>query len=260
MDLATRPPVPDVPELWYHILAFLRGRTSDLKSLALVSRTFCSAAQSVLFYDIDLEPSRLEKEENDGSLISLKTEDFDAACRRLGAVLAESPHLVKYIRRLKVTLTSGVLAELSSMGLTSLRDIAINFLNYRVDEALVGALHDFIGLPSIRAVELGLDVSARIFSGPISHLTSLSFIRVRQFTPELESLPNSTGEGRPEIKTLVLHGSAALDDWLVHPKCPFNLTRLVDVDISVGVGRMSAKRLQLLHAARLTIERLTLVA
>ncbi|KAJ7445835.1 hypothetical protein FB451DRAFT_1412512 [Mycena latifolia] len=259
MDLINPTPALDVQELWYHILGFLRGRTSDLKNLALVSRAMCPAAQSVLFYDIDLEPRIVEKD----SMSNLTTQDFDASCRLLVAVLTKSPHLVKYIHRLKVTVTPDVLDQLCFVGLTSLRDIEIQFQNFRVDDSLIEPLQNLFSLPSIRRIELSSHVSPGLFSECVPHLTGLSFVCVHTFTPASVSIPVSRYARRPEIQTLLLAGSAPLDDWLVGPTCPFDFTRLVDVQIEVDIRRsrtMSTNLLRLLHTARSTIKRLTIAA
>ncbi|KAJ7445643.1 hypothetical protein FB451DRAFT_1568068, partial [Mycena latifolia] len=261
MDLINPTPAFDVQDLWYHILGFLRGRTSDLKNLALVSRAMCPAAQSVLFDDIDLEPPQFE----DDALIYLTTQDFDASCRRLGAVLTESPHLLKYIHSLKLTVTSDVLDQLCSMGLTSLRYIDIKFRNFRLDNSLIEPLQNLFSLPSIRRIEVTSHVSPGLFSKCAPHLTDLSFVCVHRFTPASGSILVSRNAGlrRPEIKTLQLVASAPLDDWLVGPTCPFDLTRLIDVQIEVAIGRsktMSTSLLRLLHTARSTIKRLTIAA
>ncbi|KAJ6570522.1 hypothetical protein DFH09DRAFT_1153728 [Mycena vulgaris] len=256
MDVTTRPPALDVQELWYHIIGFLRGMTPDLKTLALVSRAFCAPAQSVLFHAIDLQPNSYEYVTRTRG--GAGPEAFDAACRRLGAVLAESPHLAKYIHRLKVTLTADVLAQLCAMGLSSLQDIAIKFR--RADHSLIEPLQALIGLPSVRQVTLSSHVSSRVFCGRISHLTALAFYHIMDGSPpEAQDIRAP----RPEIKTLRLHNSVPVEHWLVGPACPFDLTRLVDVDIWVGYGprnTMNASLLHILDAARLTIERLTLLS
>ncbi|KAJ6557642.1 hypothetical protein B0H19DRAFT_1376314 [Mycena capillaripes] len=224
------PPTFDVQDLWFHITGFLHGRTRDLKNCALASRSLCLAAQSVLF------PS--------------------SACRCLAEVLKTSPHLRNRIRDLTVKIQSdpNILIQLD---LLCLQRISFHG-SERNHEAFIVPLQNLIELPSVREVEISNYLSTRIFSGNISHLNCLSFLRVTQISHSTSAL--EPGVARPEIATLRLAHSFIVDDWLVGPSSPFDFARLVDFQITdrYSLSNDNIRILELLNTARMTITRLTL--
>ncbi|KAJ7438656.1 hypothetical protein B0H11DRAFT_2254468 [Mycena galericulata] len=266
MDIPRRLPCLEVQEIWDHVISLLRGRTTDLKNCALVSTSLCGAAQPVLFHDIDLDPTRYIRAGETWDILPVPS-DFDAeasaACRRLGAVVAHSPHLIKHIRRLKIRIRSDpdVIVQLLAMGLTHLRDISFDA---NIHDLVIEPLQNLIGLSSVREVELFHRFSPGILSGCIQHLTTLSFSCVHDFDSKLRVPGLGTDLPRPQIGKLTAEASFHVEDWLVGPHCPFDLTRLVDVHVTVfgnGVSsKMGTSLRLLLKTARGTIERLQLAA
>ncbi|KAJ6577749.1 hypothetical protein B0H19DRAFT_1062332 [Mycena capillaripes] len=111
-----------VQELCDYITAFIQSPT-DLKSCALVSHTFTSSAQRLLFHDVILNAGVSGMDEihtqRDGG-------DEAAACRRFISVLHASPHLVPLVRRLRVGLEEVVVVQLSQIIFPNLRDIILH--------------------------------------------------------------------------------------------------------------------------------------
>ncbi|KAJ6557643.1 hypothetical protein B0H19DRAFT_119373 [Mycena capillaripes] len=258
------PPTFDVQDLWFHITGFLHGRTRDLKSCALVSRSLCPAAQSVLFRNIDVAPNYpIPPIVSDGKVSAA----YGPGGHSLVEVLTTSPHLRNYIHRLRIEIKSDphVLIQLGGMGFSSLRHFS--FLDQRktleTQEGLIKPLQNLIGLPTLREVGVIKYLSTRIFSGHISHLNRLAFDRVDYIS--LDGPTPEVGGARPEIAALRLEDSPVVDAWLVDSRCPFDFTRLVDVQIT---GRYPASDrhsssnpfVHLLQIARTTITHLALDA
>ncbi|KAJ7439904.1 hypothetical protein B0H11DRAFT_2293197 [Mycena galericulata] len=268
MDIPRRPPSLEVQEIRDHIISFLRGMTRDLKNCALVSTSLRGAAQSVLFHDIDLDPTRYIQGGLNGETLPAPS-DFDAeaaaACRRLGAVVAHSPHLIKHIRRLKIRICShpDVIVQLLAMGLTHLRDISLDAdLDADSHDLVIEPLQSLIGLPSVREVTVSNRSSPGMLSGRVHHLTAISFNFIRDFNVKLLAAQPDTDLPRPQITKLTAETSfmsSHVEDWLVGPRCPFDLTRLVDVHVA-GSGVMGTSLSLILKTARGTIERLQLAA
>ncbi|KAJ7493822.1 hypothetical protein FB451DRAFT_1491251 [Mycena latifolia] len=121
-------------QIVYHLMPVLhKSSQADLKSVALVCPTLCIAAQSQIFCDIDLDPWKLLVRRSFGSIpsseavLTLVLTSGVSSGRRLSAVLAASPHLLRHIRHLSVPGRSEILEIVSNMRIPLLRKIKISF-------------------------------------------------------------------------------------------------------------------------------------
>ncbi|KAJ7340014.1 hypothetical protein DFH08DRAFT_1082502 [Mycena albidolilacea] len=220
-----------MPELLDHILGFLHGDRTTLRSCATSSRVLTPVAQRHLFYWIT----------------SLKLQANYITPARLRVILAGSPHLAPLIPRVDLSISVEADAELASPTLDAARLL--------------------IGLPSVRRVEVigsyhHLRLLGRLLGDYTSQLKEIVFRHT--FVPQtladgdLPWPPAAKNSMCTRLTRLALVGSDSLMTWLVNEACPFNISHLVDVDVSGGIrGNGMHKHTQpLLEHARFTIQRL----
>ncbi|KAJ7694348.1 hypothetical protein B0H17DRAFT_1199219 [Mycena rosella] len=172
--------VLQIQELCDYIAHFLDGSCTDLKSCALVSPRLSSAAQRWLFRDVTLlrgcasidSPYPHHQRNSDGEA---------AACRRFCSVLAASPHLLPFVRRLRVTFShEAAVKQLSVVKFPNLAEVVFDRgLGACATQASLTAMADIIRLPSIRRVGLlqptfqKLRDFSRLFAACTPHFESL---------------------------------------------------------------------------------------
>ncbi|KAJ7694554.1 hypothetical protein B0H17DRAFT_1178558 [Mycena rosella] len=257
-SVALLPPGLPVQELWDQIIDLL-DQYRDLKSCALVSRSFRPRAQHQLFHHVTFKTA---------DCTSGVPGDKFAACLRLVSILVTSPHLQRHIRHISLPFSCEILAHVCGMRLSRLREI--EFLQTdncpSADDPSFGFAHDLIARPSVRRVRIDVrrwsfedgaglspSVLSRIFQSPAPHLQHLAFnlgnsrIRGAPATPQLACTH------RAQIKSLNIMFSPEIGDYLIHPACPFDLSRLEDVQIS---SSMTPAVEQVLEIGRFTIKRL----
>ncbi|KAJ6559737.1 hypothetical protein B0H19DRAFT_1145706 [Mycena capillaripes] len=250
-----------VQELCDYITAFIPS-PADLRSCALVSHTFASSAQRVLFHDVILDPGILDI--NDMRHLQLHRHET-AACRRFIAVLHASPHLIPLVRRLRVALDENVVQQLSQISFPLLQDIIFHRNLARTAEttndAICLAVAKMIALPSVR--RLGL------INAIFHDWQSFAKLCIDS-TPQLESLvlrcvnvmSHSLGQTplparRASIQQLQLLDRGA-PKWLLYPLSPFDFSQLTSVNLNIMV--MDQITVALIEGARSTITRLKLNA
>ncbi|KAJ7133678.1 hypothetical protein C8R43DRAFT_1022736 [Mycena crocata] len=272
MTVVRRPCPPLSQELWDQIVDFLRDDLRDLRSCALASRMMKSRVQHHIFQSVAfiIPPT--------SSPPGVTDYDSHAACRRLGATLARSPHLKSCIRRIHIPFCMDILPKVCGMGLPRL--ISIEFYpcgQHKPSTADIAqiSLFDFarqlLELPSIRAVQfqapqwrsynkdVRLQAMARLFQGPISHIQNLTVWSLKEvlFVPAVDTpihrqAPNTAQVQRARIRKLRLFFSPLMGEYLMNPACPFDLSQLSDVEIidfaptigeALEAGRLSIKRL-----------------
>ncbi|KAJ7488348.1 hypothetical protein FB451DRAFT_735715 [Mycena latifolia] len=257
-DVATT--VFGIHELCDHIvhhIALDDSSQGTLKSTALVCQTLCISAQCEIFRHVELDVYQLQ----DGNISS--SESATPACilvlGRLSAILAASPHLLRHVRSLSVLARSEILEPVLSIGFPLLQKIRFNFWGapQPIDD-LFHLTRDCIALPSIREVELANLYKRRLSMDPLfeargQYLDSLTFNAVRPLHPISTACTPCPQERRTHIKHLKLLRSEKLEDWMISPSCPFDFTRLVDVEAH---GRPNSVLLQLLSSARMSIKQL----
>ncbi|KAJ7235510.1 hypothetical protein C8J57DRAFT_1728589 [Mycena rebaudengoi] len=226
MSVSTSTAAVRLQELCDHILEFVNatGRIDDLKACALSSRNLSYSAQSHLFRDIILY--------NTGA---------HAAAVRLCSCLTVSPHLIPYIRRLTVRADPDILTSLSMISFSGLNELKL-YTNQDTptdrDAAnrVASLVRDLIGLPSLRRVEMinplaQFEDLEALFSSPTLAVTDLFFNTVLFMSSASGPSTLDRRIQRPAVKSLKLVHSPRLAEWFVHPGCPFDVSRLVDVDL-----------------------------
>ncbi|KAJ7654370.1 hypothetical protein B0H17DRAFT_1338268 [Mycena rosella] len=257
-SVALLPPGLPVQELWEQIIDLL-DRYRDLKSCALVSRSFRPRAQHHLFQHVTFKTA--------DSTSGVPGDEL-AACLRLVSILATSPHLHCHIRHISLPFSGEILARVCGMRLSRL--LEIEFLQTdncpSADDPSFGFAHDLVALPSVRRVRIdvrrwsfedGPGISpralSRIFQSPAPHLEHLAFKLGNSRVQGAPATPQLACTHRARIKSLNIMFSPEIGDYLIHPACPFDLSRLEDVQIS---SSMAPAIEQALEIGRFTIRRL----
>ncbi|KAJ7235735.1 hypothetical protein B0H12DRAFT_1238682 [Mycena haematopus] len=256
----------NVQELCDLIAGFLTESKWDLRACALVSSTFTSAAQRHLFSEVILNRGSLHTDD----LSFLNWYDEIGACGRLCVVLKSAPHLLTFIRRMRISLEPGVVKLLSDceFHFPNLYDIVFHRRSGGPvsDETLVLASR-LIGSPSIRRVglfKLSLifnDVKdlSRLFE---KHTHALDSIFLNNL--DIRNLAREKGNRAPSesplvrVKTLRWGGHNQLPPAVIlNPAFPFDLSRLADLDFGADLSLIARN---IIESNRLSIRQLTLNA
>ncbi|KAJ7450984.1 hypothetical protein B0H11DRAFT_2201774 [Mycena galericulata] len=248
-------------ELWNHTISFLHGRNVDLQTCCRVSRALCAAAQSQLFHSITIHPSRNFLRV--GRQFMFTTNEV-ASCRRLRAILVESPHLIRYIRRIEITLDEDVIAEILAMELVLLESIQFRTKTFlaEVDDRAVELAQTLLHRSGIK--HLGLrSISqrpaflTRLLSPSMSQLNTLEISVSEIELHGREEVDRTPGAGslRKQITSLRLVHSPTIARWLLDADCPFDLTALTHADVS---SSMCPEVARVLTTASGTLQHLTL--
>ncbi|KAK7022553.1 hypothetical protein R3P38DRAFT_1120246 [Favolaschia claudopus] len=135
-----------LPELWDYITEFITA-PKDLKSISLTCRSFCSAAQKRLYHDICIEENLL--------MMSYGYNPANPKAYHLSAILSHSPHILGYIRTLRVYSRSHTVhAVLAAIPWSHLRNLTI-----KLTPALSGRedVKTLVRIPSLRALYVQFD-------------------------------------------------------------------------------------------------------
>ncbi|KAJ7513236.1 hypothetical protein B0H11DRAFT_2213759 [Mycena galericulata] len=200
-----------------------------------LSRALCAAAQSHLFHSIAIRPSRNFLRRIGRPFIFPLNEV--ASCRRLRALLAESPHLIRYIRRIEITLHEDVIAEIPAM------ELLLESIQFRTGTETFLAEVDDRAARANPPAPLGYQTSRAAFhlSGArISHAAVLSV--------------DAAAEHLGYIHERLVH-PPTIARWLLDADCPFDLTALTHPDVS---SSMCPEVAQILKTASGTLRHLTL--
>ncbi|KAJ7100428.1 hypothetical protein C8R44DRAFT_859341 [Mycena epipterygia] len=247
-------------ELWNHILSFLRART-DLKTCCFVSRSLCAAAQSQLFFSITIRPSRKRRKGGPPFDFTAATDEVEA-CRRLREILTESPHLLPHIRRIEILLHPDVLTEIIAMELPLVQEIQFRTKTFmaRIEEHAAVLAQQLMELPTIRRLELRSTSQTREFLSwffvalPL-HLQTLEISMSELYRSEDDDEEPEPVSVRRRIEHFHLIHSPTVARWLLHPSCPFDLSRITHADIS---SSMCADVGRILTKAKRSLQQLTL--
>jgi hypothetical protein len=251
-----------VQELCDHIANFLAGSKWDLRACALVSPTFTSSAQRRLFHDIIFNRGTLDIDD----IAILGRYDEARACARLCSVLKTSPHLIPFIRRMRISLESAVLNPLSELEFPNLYDIVFHRRRGGpASEEIIVLAAQLIGAPSVRRVGLVAPIfnsihdMGRLFQ---QHTPALDSIFLHHVAFNKTIMENESAVAIPpsRVRVKTLH-------WWLHyhaepatifdPAFPLDLSALVELDFG---ARLTPAVQKLLDSARFSIGRLTLDA
>ncbi|KAF8215207.1 hypothetical protein K438DRAFT_772519 [Mycena galopus ATCC 62051] len=241
-------------ELTEQCLAYLLGFRADLRACALVSKTWTSAAQRYLFKWIYL-PANSHAEN---------------VCSRLERTLAASPDLIRHIHRLDLfqegAFTTKWLTRMCNLPFTHLTHVVFHALCYLSgpDSRTLGKL---FSLPTLCRVELkGLISWPDVFlplwescSPNIRHLRLQCELRRSPYDESAKPFhPTHRHSSSPiSLKSLRLGRANNLDDWLIHPLCPFDFSKLAVLSISIHTSVIGwstmASALQTIEALDFTV-------
>lgn len=244
------PPGLQVPELLEQIIEFLHDDREALQSCATSSRILTSVAQRHLFY----------------AITSFPTQANYIAPGRLCAILAESPHLAPLIRRVDLNLNTESDAELAGVGLSHVKELGVWGMaggGKNVHEPTLDTARRLIGSQLVQRVELmgsyrDVRLLGRLFGDCTPHLQEVVFkyVFVKQTLGDGDlPYPPVSQAVRTRLTRLALLSSNRLIAWLVNEDCPFDISHLVDVDVSGSIG-IHKHTQPLLERARSTIQRL----
>ncbi|KAJ6536368.1 hypothetical protein B0H19DRAFT_1383013 [Mycena capillaripes] len=247
------PPRLAVQELWDHIISF-EHQPEDLKSFALVSRSFLAAAQSQLFHQIDLgcpESTQPLARTEDIRQMQLADKFSATACDRLQVILTQSPHLGRYIRAIStnVEINPYVLEQLVKMALPRLNKLTIRSIHILVvSEPMNEVIRKVSSLTSLQRLLIASGDPAPAFKNTVSAFNFFWF----EFGPTEDNLDVSSPVNQRQIERLTINAcSPLLMKWLQHPRCPLDFQHLVAVDLTPECA--TADMLGLVDGSRLTI-------
>ncbi|KAJ7267865.1 hypothetical protein C8J57DRAFT_1326023, partial [Mycena rebaudengoi] len=256
MSAATR--LFKIQEICDHITDFLaasRHSVSDLKSSALVCPGLYGSAQTHIFRHIIIRPYM-----PDGSHYFPEShmDIWGMACFSLCSLLTASPHLIRLIRHLTVLDKSDMLSPLAKIAFTHLREIS--FENLKLTDSAFLAAQQLIGLATVRVLRLtNCDVVdlAALVAKSTTDFNALLLCGITILPPKSDLAVGTAAESAPQskLKSIRLFNTAG-DDWFLSHSCPFDLSRVVDVELASRQPSTSDKLVQLLHPARRSIQRL----
>ncbi|KAJ7795229.1 hypothetical protein B0H14DRAFT_2920477, partial [Mycena olivaceomarginata] len=229
-----------IPELLDHIIGFLCDDRPALRTCALSSRMLTLAQRQLFSWITFAAPSHKNY----------------ISPRRLRTILADSPHLTQFIRRIELHLNHESNAELATFGLTYVADIMVYGLARSrpdIHQPTVAAACRLIGLDSVHRVQ----VMGRFRDMSCTpHLQEVVF-EACWLEQSLEANATLTWPNtvRTQLARLKLLGSDRAMAWLVDEDCPLDVSELTEVNVS---GSMAAKGhvYALLHRTRRTVTHL----
>ncbi|KAK6971705.1 hypothetical protein R3P38DRAFT_3495977 [Favolaschia claudopus] len=180
-----------LPELWDHIIGFIpptSTMTPTLKHLALVCRTFAPAAQRSLFRRIFIEDGQKVEYERIHLVVDRSAITGAVVAGYLANLLASSPHLLPFVRELKVESKHAecyhILSEIPWANLHSL-----HFKNiFCFPSAAGSAVEALVSMSSLRRLEIS------VYSG------------TTPYTPTAEWMQRILLSCSPHVEFLVLEG------------------------------------------------------
>jgi hypothetical protein len=250
----------DIPEIWDEILDHLQTSPKDLRSPALVCRSFARRAQSHIFRTIILVPS----------LRSARTTTTTTLAGRLKDIMTMSPHLIFLVQVLIIANgDEETISSLAQISWSRVHTLSLGIAR-RFDATAVATILDnmktLVSVPSLRTL---------VFSGPFwdaaylriafAHCTvALEHVRFRNcwtpigtpmptHGPPLDALFSPHPRPGPKLSSITLVFSPAVVDILRDPECALDSTSIRRVraikSMSPGFGAFvqRAKAISHLH-------------
>ncbi|KAJ7195325.1 hypothetical protein GGX14DRAFT_677067 [Mycena pura] len=244
-------PIP--PDLEQRIVHHV-GAYEDLKSCALVSSRFCHWAQSSLFRDIIVE-----YDSESGHAEGCPRRLWIDRVRRLAAVVAHSPHLALYVRRLEVQQCSAdVLAVLAALPFYDLHTVELKKIPHNGHLEVLDSFRKLAIRSPLRAIQL----SFYLYPGDSEYLwdfaalcpPTLTSFDVRFCRPTRHEEPAPTpvcppwrprSKRPPKIRELRIEDSPDAVTFFNDPACPFDLNDVKQLQVdynTLGTGLDSLLR------------------
>ncbi|KAJ7116906.1 hypothetical protein C8R44DRAFT_791639 [Mycena epipterygia] len=226
-------------ELVDHIIGFLHDSPRDWPACALVSRSWVYAAQAHIFRRVSLK-------------IEESTDEHLG--NRFLATLEKSPHLIRHVRQLQV-MRAGRLSTRSTDPFPAICHFPFTHLD-RVDVTLslseascILGLQQLLSLPTIRRAKIAchfVDPShfAQIWdrcSPRLAHLAIFYSQSPKDFPPS-QSPPSYIRLQSLDFGEMM--ASAGLRDWLTHPLCPFDFSRIKHLAVATSTELIVSYKLE----------------
>lgn len=243
-------PALEVQEICDYICDFLHESPADLRAIALVSLVFTSSAQHHLFHVMDL---------TSGGWYTSQATRATRMCR----ILHNSPHLIRFIRRLSINFEQDGLVQLAQVHLTHVETIVLGTSRTQCPpKSALSLAAPLIAAPSVRSIQLlsivfqDLDSLCILFHQRTSFFDQISLdnVDVVDRTPAI-----LIAEGSRTLQKIMVKGFEIQQSrdpgWLVHPLCPFDLSTLTDIGIwcatSPGIITIMDSARSSLHSLRI---------
>ncbi|KAJ7676678.1 hypothetical protein DFH06DRAFT_1428360 [Mycena polygramma] len=221
-----------IQELCDHIAYFLQESKRDLRACSVVSPAFTSAAQRHLFREIIVNRGTLYIDD----VSMLGRYDEPQVTIRLCAVLKASPHLLPFIRRMRLSLEVAVLKPLSQLEFPNLCNVVFHRRRGgAIDEETISLAAKLIGAQAITRVGLiatlfnNMHDMGRLFERHTPALQSIYLhdLTVKKTVVEGERMVSTAS--RAQIKTLQWawqYLSESKTVYVLDPLFPFDLSAL----------------------------------
>ncbi|KAJ7731564.1 hypothetical protein DFH07DRAFT_151212 [Mycena maculata] len=207
-----------IQELLHHCIGPLSGSKSDLKSCALVSRSWVNPAQTRLF---------MEVETGEGSM-----QHHQQMWSQLLEILRRSPHLILHIRRLRIradALSDEMFSQICRFPFTHLERLVLPPFELSLSSAL--AIQQVLSLSTLRHVDMYCHFNDQATFFQMWHrcspsVRSLALRFFQRFNDPFVPMPHSgaTSINLEFFEMTSMHG--IIQDWLPNDICPFNFAHL----------------------------------
>lgn len=212
-------------ELVDHCIDFLHNSMPDLRTCALVSRSWVPRAQSLIFWKIDI---------GGRSRLGILWE-------RLQRTLETSPHLIRLIRRLRIGLKERtplpVLSRICNFTFTHLERVRIHIWGNLILQAAL-ALQRLFALPTLRCVKLIMtrspdaEMFLNMFERCSPTIRKLHLHFSGDLPPSLPGIPRDHARAPIRLISLDIKTSGSLNPQLLPTLRPFSLSHLKALSIS----------------------------
>ncbi|KAJ7165470.1 hypothetical protein C8R43DRAFT_211433 [Mycena crocata] len=239
----------EIPELLELIVDHLSDDAQALRSCVYASRKLAPAAQRNLFHEIAFSHPHHER---------------SITPSHLREILTQSPHLARHIRWISLNLNHPLTTEIAELSLSHVSHICIyTYPPTETYKTAPAAARRLIGLASVRCVGLTvafseLNILNQLFGLCTPNLREVQFHQAWPFcgpgvADQILYHNRGTAAPRTKITRLVIYNSYHLPLWLLDADCPFDVSKVADIDIRLSTD--DAGRL-MLERTRLSVKRL----
>jgi hypothetical protein len=244
----------DLQEIWDEIVDHLHGSPEDLKSSALVCRSFTYRAQSHIFRTINLVPplifaarspdQTLQRSDARTSLVGSpgpsSRPSTTTLARRLRDLMALSSHLIVNVRTLHIGRgDEELLASIARIRWSRVHTLSLDLASYfhATTASTLNDIKTLVAMPSLRTmVFAGAFWDSAHLQNAFDHCnTALEHVRFWHcspgYTPISTHTPTSNVQSspRPKISSISLTFSPSVVDLLRHPACGLDFSNLTSM-------------------------------
>ncbi|KAJ7643082.1 hypothetical protein DFH06DRAFT_601847 [Mycena polygramma] len=235
MSTPSLPACLPVQEMWDHIIDDLQQSNTDLRSCSLVCWSFVARVQSHIFRCISIDKKHPKVAENQAEILASK----------LASILAESSHIIPYIRILYLGDCRGaVVTHLHRIPWSHLEELNLRCYKKsdRIPDANLNHIHGLVGLPSIRQVSIGGEGWGggqifKIVTHCTPHLERLIFWHCSSQLGPFHTSDSTVRVTQPKIRQLIFMDSDALSGVFTDRSLPLDLSTLTHVRSSGSMAK-----------------------